>query len=55
MRIEINSIMLHAKSRLEALSEKDVKYCTYCKKELPERLYWYCTQCEGVSESEFTS
>ncbi|KAF8549417.1 hypothetical protein OG21DRAFT_1488548 [Imleria badia] len=46
MRIEIDSVMLHAKSRLVALSEKDDKHCTHCKKELPERLYWYCTQCE---------
>ncbi|KAF8553591.1 hypothetical protein OG21DRAFT_1441706 [Imleria badia] len=50
MRIEINSVMLHAKSRLKALSEKDDKHCTYCEKELPERPYWCCTQCEGASK-----
>lgn len=48
--IEINSIMSHAKARLKALSDEGVKYCTYCRKELPERLYWCCIQCEGASE-----
>lgn len=47
---QINSIMSHAKSRLKALSDEGAKYCTYCRKELQERLYWYCTQCEGASE-----
>jgi hypothetical protein len=48
--IEVNPLLLDAKSRLSDLSEEYAMHCLVCNNELSKRPYWCCIECRGTSE-----